>query len=156
MHSEIKTTPLQHMLDGPDVRRPAPEAETMRLAFTRQIVRIPRRGDATVVVEGVRYELPQRFAHLRTVTLRSPGWDKSLMTLIDPQTGGPLARLLPQDKTRNATGLRKTIDASEIANIVDATDLEKENPALLKKWLKNYAASGLAPAYMPKEELNHE
>ena len=155
-HSEIKTTPLQRMLDGPDVGRPAPKAETMRLAFTRQIVRIPRRGDATVVVEGVRYELPQRFAHLRTVTLRSPGWDKSLMTLIDPQTGGPLACLLPQDKARNATGLRKTIDASEIADIVDATGLEKENPALLQKWLRDYAASGLAPAYMPKEELNHE
>jgi hypothetical protein len=49
----------------------------MRMAFTRQIVRIPRRGDSTVVVEGVRFELPQRFSHLRKITLRFPEWDKT-------------------------------------------------------------------------------
>ncbi len=107
-HREIGTTPLQRMLNGPNVRRQAPDVDTMRLAFTRQIIRTPRRGDATVVVEGVRYELPPRFGHLHTVTLRSSGWDKSQMTLVDPKTSGPLARLLPQDKAKNASGLRRT------------------------------------------------
>ena len=113
LHSEIKTTPLKRMLEGPDVRRPAPGADAMRMAFTRQIERIVRRGDSTVVVEGVRFELPQRFSHLRTITLRFPGWDKSRMTMIDPQTGGPLARLFPQDKAKNATGIRKIIENPE-------------------------------------------
>ena len=152
-HREIGATPLQRMLDGPDVARRAPDADTMRLAFTRQIIRTPRRGDATVVVEGVRYELPPRFGHLHTVTMRSPGWDKSQMTLVDPKTGGPLARLLPQDKVQNASGLRRTI---EMQGPSAATTIKSDQPALLKKWLADYAATGLPPAYMPKEECNHD
>jgi hypothetical protein len=29
-------------------------------------------------------------------------------------------------------------------------------PALLRKWMADYAATGLPPAYLPKEELNCE
>jgi len=152
-HREIGATPLKRMLNGPDVGRPAPDTDTMRLAFTRQIIRTPRHGDATVVVEGVRYELPPRFGHLHTVTLRSPSWDKSQMTLVDPKTGGPLARLLPQDKVKNASGLRRTIEMQETTA---AADIKSDQPALLKKWLADYAATGLPPAYLPKEECNHD
>ena len=63
--------------------------------FTRRIRRTPRRSDATVVVDGIRYELPIRFTHLRFVILRAPSWDKSRMTLVDPDTDAPLAQLVP-------------------------------------------------------------
>lgn len=149
-HSETGVTPLERMISGPDVGRPSPDADTMRLAFTRQITRTPRRSDATVVVDGIRYELPARFAHLRTVTLRTPGWDKSQMTLVDPKTGGPLVRLLPQDKTKNASGLRRVINPSAVAD--NKHQKGKPMPALLQKWLADYAATGLPPAYLPKEE----
>jgi hypothetical protein len=152
-HREIGATPLQRMLDGPDVGRRAPDIDTLRLAFTRQITRTPRRSDATVVVEGVRYELPPRFGHLHSVTLCSPGWDKSQMTLTDPKTGGPLARLLPQDKAQNASGLRRSIEAQETTTVAN---LKSDQPALLQKWLADYAATGLPPAYLPKEECDHD
>ena len=152
-HREIAATPLQRMLDGPDVGRQAPDADTLRLAFTRQIIRTPRRGDATVVVEGVRYELPPRFGHMHKVTLRSPGWDKSQMTLVDPKTGGPVERLLPQDKAKNASGLRRTIEMQGTTAFVN---IKSDQPALLKKWLADYAATGLPPAYLPKEECDYE
>jgi putative transposase len=153
-HREIGTTPLQRMIDGPSVGRPAPVADTLKLAFTRQITRTPRRGDATVVVDGIRYELPARFAHLPAVTLRSPSWDKSQMTLVDSKTGGPLARLLPQDKVKNASGLRRAV---EPPTSLSPSDMKKEPmPALLHKWLAEYAATGLPPAYMPKEELYYD
>jgi hypothetical protein len=29
-------------------------------------------------------------------------------------------------------------------------------PALLRKWLADYAATGLPPAYLPMEEISHE
>jgi hypothetical protein len=29
-------------------------------------------------------------------------------------------------------------------------------PALLRKWLADYAATGLPPAYLPMEEIRHE
>lgn len=151
-HREIKTTPLQRMLGGPDVSRPAPDSDTLRLAFTRRIARTPRRSDATVVVDGVRYELPVRFGHMQKVVLRTPGWDKRRMILVDPATDAPLARLLPQDKTKNAACIRRAIQLEKPAIRSSGQPL----PALLRKWLADYAATGLPPAYLPKEETAHE
>lgn len=75
------------------------------------------------------------------------------MTLVDPKTGGPLARLLPQDKVQNASGLRRTIEPPETTA---AANLKSDQPALLQKWLADYAATGLPPAYLPKEECDHD
>jgi len=77
------------------------------------------------------------------------------MTLVDPDTDALLTHLLPQDKTKNASGRRRTIrpddrGASTRQSLIDPM------PALLRKWLADYAATGLPPAYMPKEELTHE
>jgi len=152
LHREIKTTPLQRMLSGPDVARPTPNSNFLNLAVTR---RTPRRSDATVVVDGIRYELPVRFAHLRSVILRASSWDKSRMTLVDPDTDAPLVRLLPQDKVKNASGMRRAINPENtVKPVVQPTD--DPLPALLRKWLADYAATGLPPAYLPKEEINHE
>jgi hypothetical protein len=153
-HREIGLSPLQKMLAGPCVGRPAPDADTLRLAFTRRLSRSPRHSDATVVVDGIRYELPARFGHLKTVILHSPGWDKSQMTLVDPDTGAPLAQLLPQDKTRNASGLRRVI--RPLSSQCATPEPDGPLPALLRKWMADYAATGLPPAYLPKEELCDE
>ena len=143
------------MISGPDVARTTPNSDFLHLAFTRRICRTPRRSDATVVVEGIRYELPVRFAHLRTVILRAPSWDKSRMTLVDPDTDAPLARLLPQDKVKNASGKRRIISQENTPKPVIKSK-DDPMPALLRKWLADYAATGLPPAYLPKEEINHE
>jgi transposase InsO family protein len=152
-HTEINATPLQRMLSGNDASRPTPDADFLRLAFSRRIIRTPRRSDATVVVEGIRYELPVRFGHMNQVILRAPGWDKSQMTLVDPNTEAPLARLLPQDKTKNASGIRKSI-GTDTPSLPDAR--RPSIPALLRSWLADYAATGLPPAYLPLEETAHE
>jgi transposase InsO family protein len=148
-HREIKTAPLTRLLNGTDVSRPAPDSEALRLAFTRRITRKPRRSDATVVVDGIRYELPVRFAHMQSVMLRAPGWDKSQMLLVDPDTDAPLARILPQDKTKNAGKKRRVIQSGEKT----APPTDRPLPALLRKWMADYAATGLPPAYIPKEEI---
>jgi len=153
-HREIKTTPLQRMLKGPDVARPTPDVDFLRLAFTRRIKRTPRRSDATVVVDGIRYELPVRFSHLQSVILRAPSWDKSRMTLVDPNTDALLARLLPQDKVKNASGMRRIINPQDAIPVIHSDN--DPLPALLRKWLADYAATGLPPAYLPKEEITHE
>jgi transposase InsO family protein len=153
-HSEIKTTPLQRMLNGPDVSRPTPDSDFLRLAFTRRLKRTPRRSDATVVVDGIRYELPVRFAHLRSVILRSASWNKSRMTLVDPNTDAPLVRLLPQDKVKNASAMRRRIHPDHA--LTDAKPATDPVPVLLRKWMADYAATGLPPAYLPKEETTDE
>jgi transposase InsO family protein len=155
VHRELDATPLARLCAGPDVGRPAPDLAVLRLAFTRQVTRTQRRSDGTVTVAGVRYEVPARFRTLTTLTLRAPNWDKSALTLLDPHTGQPLARLLPQDKTANATGARRTlapVAASPAPPLGDPDPL----PALLRQWLADYAATGLPPAYLPKDELGPE
>src|SRR6056297_2420735 len=138
-HKEIKTTPLERMLNGCDVSRPAPDSATLRRAFTRRIQRTPRRSDGTVVMDGIRYELPERFAHMRQVILRAPSWDKSRMDLVDADTDAVLARLLPQDKAENASGIRRSISKESAA----ADSPDEPLPALLRQWLADYAATGL-------------
>ncbi len=153
VHRELGTTPLERMLAGPDVSRPAPAIDTLRLAFTRQVTRAQRRSDGTVVVAGVRYEVPSRFRTLATLTLRAPGWDPSELVLMDPRSGQPLARLLPQDKAANAAGHRRALEpVAALAPPAAADPL----PALLRQWLADYAATGLPPAYLPKDELGGE
>ncbi len=155
VHRELDATPLDRLLAGPEVGRPAPALEVLRLAFTRQVTRTQRQSDGTVAVAGVRYEVPARFGTLTTLTLRAPSWDKSQLTLLDPHTGQPLARLLPQDKAANATGHRRALApgaASAAPPPVDPDPL----PALLRQWLADYAATGLPPAYLPKDEVTPE
>jgi putative transposase len=151
-HREIKTTPLNRLLGGTDVSRPVPDRDALHLAFTRRITRRPRRSDATVVVDGIRYELPFRFAHMPSVILRAPGWDKSQMVLFDPDTDAPLARLLPQDKIKNASGKRRLIQPDENTAQPNPSS-DRPMPALLRKWMADHAATGLPPTYIPKEEI---
>ena len=98
----------------------------------------------------MRYEVPARFRTLPTLTLRAPGWDQSQLVLLDPRTAQPLARLLPQDKTGNATSQRRALAPPAPAGPPPA-DLDPL-PALLRQWLADYAATGLPPAYLPKDE----
>ena len=71
--------------------------------------------------------------------------------LIDKRTDGLLARIYPQDKTKNAHGARRTLEP-----VQDELPLHKTEsdpiPPLLRKILADYAATGLPPAYLPKEE----
>jgi len=155
IHRETGQTPLERFLAGPDVGRPPPALPALRLAFTRRVTRIQRRSDATVTVDGIRFEVPSRFRHLTRLTLAYPGWDKSELVLVDQTSGAPLARLLPQDKEKNACGHRRPLaplpDAA--TSLPTPTATPEPMPALLQQWLADYAATGLPPAYQPREEL---
>jgi transposase InsO family protein len=153
-HREIDSSPLERMLAGPLVSRPAPALDLLHQAFCRQISRNQRRSDGTVTVEGIRYEVPSRFRHLPRLTLRYPSWDKSRLLLCDEKTGSPLAPLLPLDKAQNASGKRRVLEPMEVCA---STPAEKPAfPALLRQWLADYAATGLPPAYLPKDEIEED
>jgi len=156
VHRELGATPLDRLLAGPDVSRPTPALDALRLAFTRQVTRTQRRSDGTVVVAGVRYEVPSRFRTLPTLTLRAPSWDRSQLVLLDPRTGQPLARLLPQDKAGNAAGARRALEPVAAGPAPGPPADADPLPALLRQWLADYAATGLPPAYLPKEEATEE
>jgi hypothetical protein len=81
--------------------------------------------------------------------VRYASWDLSTVYLSDPQTGDILCRLYPQDKTKNAQGLR----APKTSIISSAEPVAPSGMApLLKKIIQQYATTGLPPAYLPKHD----
>jgi transposase InsO family protein len=154
-HSEIGCSPLERMLAGPEVSRPSPDLESLQITFTRQITRNQRRTDSTVTVDGVRFEVPSRFRHLTRLTLRYASWDHSRLVMVDPDNGILLANLFPQDKQRNASGHRRSLEPVA-APLPQKPAQSKEMPALVRKWLADYAATGLPPAYLPSQENSDE
>lgn len=152
VHKEIRTSPLQRLLDEPGVSRSSPNSETLRFYFTVQIRRTQRQSDGTIQIKGVRFEIPSRFRHFRHLYVRYPSWDLSKAYLIDQRTGDLLADIYPQDKTKNAHGFRRSLEplSESLPSPIDSkTD---PIPPLLRKLLSDYAATGLPPAYLAKTE----
>lgn len=149
-HRELKATPLTRFLHGPDVSRPAAELQALQRAFRMEITRTQRRSDGTVSIDGVRFEIPSSFRHVRHLTLRYARWDLSTADLVDERTGVPLAALYPLDRVRNAEGLRRTLEPVAADRAASPADVGMA--PLLKRLLTEYAATGLPPAYLPLDE----
>jgi len=146
-HSELGQSPLQVYLQAHGVARPCPSTQDLQRAFTTEVRRTVRRSDGTITLEGVRFEIPSRYGHFPWVTLRYASWDLSTVHLTDPTSGTVLCRIYPLDKERNAQGQR--------ARRASAPDTSAPAPPtmapLLQKLLKDYATTGLPPAYLPKD-----
>jgi putative transposase len=156
-HAEIGTTPLARFLDGPAVTRPCPDSDTLRLAFTRQAHRTQKKSDGSIVIEGRRFEVPNRYRHLARIEVRYAAWDLSRVHLVDERTGNVLARLYPQDKTLNASGLRRTLDSPTNAAAQKAPSAPASSiPPLLQRLLDQQSSSGLPPAYLPKDDISDD
>jgi transposase InsO family protein len=153
VHSEIGQTPLERWLAGPEVLRPSPDSAALRLAFRRSENRTQRRSDATISIAGRRFEIPNRYRHLSRIVVRYADWDLTTVHLVDEKTSTVLCRLFPQDKTKNASGLRRTLqplcdDPPSPPRVASS----KAMAPLLAKLLAEQRASGLPPAYLPKDE----
>ena len=147
IHSQTGTAPLISFLSYKGVLRDSPSAETLRRAFRVKATRSLRRSDGTLSIEGVRFEVPNRFRHIERVHLRYARWDPSCADLVDQRTGTPVATIFPVNKIRNAEGARRRLEP-----VGSPTPPQSTMAPLLKKLLADYAAAGLPPAYIPKEE----
>ena len=154
-HSEIGEAPITRFLAGPAVTRDCPDSDTLRLAFTRSDTRTQRKSDGSIVIEGRRFEVPNRYRHLTRIEVRYAGWDLAQVHLVDERTGAVLVRLYPQDKTLNASGLRRSLGPVSTASIKPEPTPAMPDPALpplLARMLDRQARTGLAPPYLPKDE----
>ena len=157
VHCEIAQTPLARFVEAKDVARRCPASGPLRQAFTAQLSRTQRRSDGTLTVEGVRFELPSRYRHLPRVMVRFASWDLSHVYLADPRSGQVLCRLYPQDKHRNADGRRRRKEPLIEDRQAATADTHGEAMApLLRKLIAQYAATGLPPAYLPKDDISEE
>ena len=83
------------------------------------------------------------------------------MHLLDERSGQLLCRLYPQDKQRNASGMRAPLEPlansptaaepPERGAVINTDHLSTSAP-LLQKLLAQQGATGLPPAYLPKDE----
>ena len=151
-HSEIRESPLTRCLRGPSVARESPSSDALRRAFRTEITRVQRRSDGTVTACGVRFEVPSAYRTLLQLRLRVARWDLSSVDLVDPRSGDPLATLLPLDKARNAERVRRVVAPAA-----------PDEPALpvgiaphLRALMADYAATGLPPAYLPKDDTTDD
>ncbi|MCP5111992.1 MAG: transposase family protein, partial [bacterium] len=150
-HREIGCSPATRFAAAPDVLRPSPSSDALRAAFRREAKRRQRTSDGTISLGGVRFEIPARYRHFRDVVVRYPRWDLSLVDLVDPREGTILARLFPLDRAANADGRRAVLDPRpDDVSATDSSQSPAELPPLLKEILAEYSATGLPPAYLPK------
>jgi len=149
-HEELKRKPLDVFLEGDNIHRSSPASDKLALAFTRQRTRVPRRQDATLSIEGVRFELPWAYRHLKKLVVRYAEWDLSAAWLMDLDGEKTICRLFPLNLSANSSGQRRSVKATS------TPDIEKrdEIPALLQEMMAEYAATGLPPAYLTKSEQN--
>jgi transposase InsO family protein len=152
-HGETGQTPLARFLEGPDLLRPSPSADALRLAFTTEERRTQRRSDGTVSVAGVRFEVPARFHHLTRLTIRYARWDLSSVFVSDARMGTIIGTLVPLDKARNADARRRVRTPPPSAAPPPAAP---GVAPLLDSLLRQYRATGLPPAYLPKPEPKKE
>jgi transposase InsO family protein len=151
VHREIGCAPAKRFTDAPDVLRPSPSSDALRLVFRRDVTRRQRQSDGTISLDGVRFEIPSRYRHFRDVVVRYPRWDLSLVDLVDPREGTILARLFPLDRAANADGRRAPLAPQpEQTSASEPWESPAELPPLLKQILADYSATGLPPAYLPK------
>ena len=149
LHSEINSTPLDRYLEGPDVGRECPDSKTLRQKFCIQVKRKQRRSDGTFSLDGTRIEVPSQYRHLETMHVRYARWDLSYVMLVDPHTDTILAQLYPQDKSANASGKRRALPPASNNELLPKSS---GIAPLLKSLMQEYSATGLPPAYIPKEE----
>jgi putative transposase len=151
VHRETDSAPVERFARAPDVLRPSPSSESLRDAFRLETTRRQRQSDGTISLEGVRFEIPARYRHIRELTVRYARWDLGRVDLVDRRNGLILAPIYPLDKTANADGRRGCVPR-------DGLDVSPENPRrpngelppLLEAILREYSATGLPPAYLPK------
>jgi hypothetical protein len=152
VHREISSAPVERFARSPDVLRSSPSSQALREAFRRETKRCQRRSDGTISLDGVRFEIPARYRHFSNVVVRYARWDLGRVDLVDPRNGTILAPLYPLDRTANADGRRAVVEPNANGEPADGSPQRKgELPPLLKQILEEFSATGMPPAYLPKQ-----
>jgi putative transposase len=158
VHREIGCAPVERFGNAAAVLRESPSSKALRDVFRLQTKRTQRQSDGTISVEGVRFEIPGRFRHLREIALRYARWDLSRVDVVDPRWGTILAPIYPLDRRANADGQRMLFECdggrlpseADPGEQPDGGGADSGLPPLLKSILAEYSATGLPPAYLPK------
>ena len=156
LHSETNELPIARFLNHKNVLRPTPGSSDLKLVFRMDVKRKQRHSDGTVSIESKRFEVPSHYRHLLDLTVRYARWDLSEVHLIDPRTQNVLCRLLPVNLQKNADSRRKPMQPyNNNPEQVDWVTPLEVSP-VLRKYLEQYSAQGLPPAFIPMPSKNED
>ena len=104
----------------------------------------------------MRFEIPARYRHFREVTVRYARWDLGRVDLVDERNGTILAPIYPLDKPPTPTaGVPRS--RRRYRHLTEEQPRSGgELPALLKRILQEYSATGMPPAYLPKTSPSND
>jgi hypothetical protein len=160
VHSETKQTPLHRFFDETGVLRPALDFNELKRCFRMRLTRSVRKTDATVTIDGVRFQLPQCYGHLDQIVLRHARWDLGEAEVLCPDTLKPIATIYPVNKLANSLAHRNSNSA--VAEQTEEKAQESEEllslsrdwlPPLLARCLADHARENQLAGYLP---LNNE
>ena len=146
-HQELGCAPMERFLRSENVSRDCPPMAELKSAFRITERRRQRGSDGTISVQRVRFEVPDAWRHMPKLAIRYARWDLSEVELIDDHGTG-LSILRPLDKAANAGRPRRRRDP---APAEDAPPPDGPAP-LMTKLLRDFATTGLPPAYLPLDE----
>ena len=156
VHSEINQTPFDRFFNSKNVFRPAPEYNDLKCSFRIKITRIIRKTDATITLDGVRFQIPQCYAHMESLLLRYARWDLGEAEILCPDTHKSLCFISPVNKLLNSNAARKDIEEKlpyQEVSIQDEDgflDLDTyQLPPLLAHCLKKHAQQYPLSGYIP-------
>ena len=153
---EMKASPMDRLLRSIDASRDCPSATTLSKAFMREVWRTPNRKCATIALDGVRFEIPAAYRHFKRVLVRYAHWDLSNAWLVSEESGEALVAIRPENRTANAESVRRVLSNEPPAQDISQQDQGKRGSELLKKYLSDFSASGLPPAYITKPNVNNK
>ena len=128
--------------------------------FVRRVARRVSPGSETASASKRRHDFSGRRTAGDPEPLSSLSRRGSALSALGPQPGGSggpaagtiLARLFPLDRAANADGRRAAVQSRPEETASAAAESSDELPPLLRQILAEYSATGLPPAYLPKNE----
>ena len=147
IHKETGKSPVSALLASKNLHREAPSQADLTFAFTRQVTRKPRHFDASISIDGTRYEIPWVYRHLKKVIVRTKSWDLSTAWLVEEDGKKPIAKIHPINKASNSQAVRRLTQPQEHT----ATEKEDSISPLIAEMMAEYAATGLPMPYIEKK-----
>ena len=137
---------MERFRQSQDASRACPLMAELKSAFRITERRRQRRSDGTISVQRVRFEVPDAWRHVPELRIRYARWDLSEVELVD-ERGTGLTLLRPLDKAANAGRPRRRRGPAP----AEHTPSDGASP-LMAKLLREFATTGLPPAYLPLDE----
>jgi len=153
VHSETHQKPKERFFSETSVIRQPPAYEIIRRSFRTIETRKQRRTDGTVSLEGVRFEIPQRFRHIERLSLAYSRWNMSLATIVNPDSHEEISDIYPIDKETNAVLNRQQIpeEKGDTRDENDNNACLNSLPPLLERYVEQQKQDNLHCGYIPLE-----